>query len=514
VKLAARVLLAIGAAWALVLLAASLSGGWRAEGFSVTTSKPLRFALLALFIGWALLPRDEQERLSSRVSPRVLLGTALGFAAVYGIAFRITRWLAFDNAAFDLSLFESTLYETLQGHFMFAWGLGRNLFSEHFEPVVLFLLPVWVPFKHPLVLSVVQQLAVTFAVVPLYLSVRALGLDRRFAALAGAAWLLNAVVWQASREDFHPELFAPLAVFWALHASVTRRWPSLYLALFFALCLKEEMALVMLCFASLVLKGPPARRWPHALAVAALSVAWGVIAFRWVMPAAHPLGAELHPLAGRWAHLGSTYPQMVLGLLSRPGWVLGRLFSRPTLELLASLGFVPLLDPLSVLAALPPLLLHLTGSYEYAARLGAYYGLLPACLLGVGMVFALERAHRRWGERAALALGALALVAMPTWLFLDRPRAADLHAAAFMRTLPPKDVVCAQSPLAPHHAPDPATLQLMPHCTDPAWVLFAHQHPRGDLKEPEEYDAFVQRYRDLGFTEAFAEGEYLFLRRP
>lgn len=506
-------LFVVAAAWLVVLLAAALTGGWHLGPISITSHRPLRFALLTLFAGWFLLPREERVALAARVPPRRLLVGALAFAALYGVAFRVSRWLSFEGAAFDLSLFESTLHHTLQGQFMYAWGLNRSLFSEHFEPIVLLHLPVWALFRHPMVLLLSQSFAITFAVVPLYRSVRALGLEARFAALAAAAYLFNPIVWQANRIDFHPELFAPLALFWALHASLTRRWVSLYLALAFALLLKEELALVMLCFSVLVLKGPGERRWPHALAVAIASVLWGVIAFKWVMPASHPAGAELHPLAGRWAHLGSTYPEMAVGMLTRPGWLLGLLFSEPPLTLFASLGFVPLLDPVSFLAAMPPLFLHLTGTYEFAARLGAYYGLLPTCLLFIGLVFGLERAHRKWGERAALFAGVLAVVSMPAWVFLSRPTAADLHALAFMREIPAGDVVCAQSPLAPHRTPDVKTLQMIPYCESPQWMLFAREHDRWPLQDRAEYDAYVTQQLEQGFVVAFSEGDYVFMKR-
>lgn len=512
-RLAARALLAIGAAWVLVLLAAALTGGWRIGAVSITSMRPLRFALLALFLGAFLLPPEERAALAARLTARRTLLGALAFSAAYGIVFHVSRWLVFDGAAFDLSLFESTLVHTLQGRFMFAWGLGRSLFSEHFEPIVLFHLPVWALFRHPMVLIVSQCLAVALAVVPLYRCVRVLGLDARFATLASAAYLLNPIVFQATLMDFHPELYAPLALFWALHASLTRRWLSLYAALAFAFCLKEEMALVMLCFSVLVLRGPGARRWPHALAVAGLSVLWGVIAFKWAMPGSHPAGAALHPLAGRWSHLGATYPEMVVGLLSRPGWVIGLLFAEAPLKLFASLGFVPLLDPLSVLVALPPLFLHLTGNYDYAAKLGAYYGIMPLCFLFIGLVFALERAHRRWGERAALAAGVLSIVVLPTWPFLLRPAPADLHALQFIRGIPEDEVVCAQSPVVPHRTPDEKTLQMMPYCKNARWMLFATEHDVWPLGTRAEYDAYVKQHVEGAFEVVFSEGDYLFARR-
>jgi hypothetical protein len=231
------------------------------------------------------------------------------------------------------------------------------------------------------------------------------------------------------------------------------------------------------------------------------------------MPAAHPEGAEVHPLAWRWGHLGATYPEMVLGLLSRPGWVIGLFFQEAPLKLFLSVGGLPLLDPLSFLAALPPLYLHLTGTYAFAAKLGAYYGIFPVTFFLCGLLFAVVRVRRRWGERAALLAGLLPLVVHPAWGFLDRPKLAELHAAAFMRGIPETDVVCAQSPLAPHRTPDVQTLQMVPYCESPKWVLFAKQHDRWPL-EPGEYEPYVKQFLDRGYAVQFSEGDFLFLKAP
>ncbi|MBL8956348.1 MAG: DUF2079 domain-containing protein [Myxococcaceae bacterium] len=501
----ARVLLVLGAAWLAVLLVAAITGGFTLGPLSVTTAKPLRFALLTLVAGALLLPVKEL--------PRRALLSALGFAALYGIGLRLTRWLAFDNAAFDLTLFESTLHHTLQGNFMHAWGLNRPLFSEHFEPIVLFHLPLYALVRHSAVLQLTESLAVTFAAVPLYRCARVLGLDARIAALVAAAYLLNPFVWAGNR-DFHPEMFGPLVVFTALHASLTRRWLKLYVALFFALCLKEEMALVMLCFAPLVLRGPePQRRWPHALAVGARSLVWGVVAFKLVMPASHPAEVELHPLASRWSHLGATYPQMALGLLSRPGWTVGLLFQEAPLTLFTSLGFVPLADPLGFLAALPPLYLHLTGDYETASKLVGYYGIFATTLLFVATLFGLQRIQKKLSPNVALAAALLPVLALPTLPFFARPTQTDLHAAAFIEHQLPKDaVVCAQSPLAPHLTPDAKTLKLIPYCEGATFVLLAKHLDRWPLLEAADYDTFVEATLAKGVTTRFHEGGYLFLQ--
>ncbi|MBK7863579.1 MAG: DUF2079 domain-containing protein [Archangiaceae bacterium] len=506
-------LFALAALSTLVFLSAALTGGWALGPLSLLTGRPVRFPLLIAFAGWFVLPPADREALGRWCAAReraVLLG-GLGAFALWGLLFRVTRWLALDTGAYDLSLFESTLLNTLDGQFMHAWGLGRSLFSEHFEPIVLAVLPFYALVHHPMVLLLAQWVGVTAALLPLYFVALRLGLGRRLAVLACAAYVFNAIVVQSNRFDFHPELFGPVAVFWALHASVTRRWASLYAALAFAFTLKEEMALVMACFALLVLRGE-GRRWPHALAVAALSVAWGAVTFLWVMPHFHPVHAGFHPLASRWAQFGTTYPEIAVGLLTHPGYLLGVIFSEPTLKVFASLGFVPLLDPLSVAAALPPLLAHLTADYGYAAKLGAYYGLLGTTLLFAGLLFALRTVRARFGAHAAFAAGALAIGVTPNWPVLDRVSGADLAAARFIGTIPEADVVCAQSPIAPHRRPT-ARLLMVPQCEGAQWILMGNRHDPWPIDEAEHAQRVAALRADPLWKVVFEEGDYVFLQR-
>ena len=145
--------------------------------------------------------------------------------------------------------------------------------------------------------------------------------------------------------------------------------------------------------------------------------------------------------------------------------------------------------------------------------MGAYYGLLGTCLLFTGLVFSVQRAHRRFGPNVALAAAMLAIVVTPTWPVLDRVGAADLHAAQFIHSIPADDIVCAQSPLAPHRAPSQG-LQMIPNCDAAQWVLFGREHDHWPIEDPSEFELYLTHHTNDGaHAVAFSEGDYVFLRR-
>jgi hypothetical protein len=228
-----------------------------------------------------------------------------------------------------------------------------------------------------------------------------------------------------------------------------------------------------------VLRGE-GRRWHAAAATAVVSAGWAALCFGYLMPRASSDPAVisgLHPLVGRWAHLGTSYPAMLEYVMLHPGYVAGLLVSKPMLGLLASTGAVALLDPPALLAALPETLAHLASGYRLEAELGSYYGILPITLLFPAVVFGARRVQVFAGERAALVLAAIALCFHPRPEFLDAVGPSAGEAERLVRSIDDAQTACLQWPIAPHHAPT-AGVRLFGDCGDFEWLAFAPERER------------------------------------
>jgi len=509
-------LFAAGAALFLLTLGASLLGGATWGSVSLHSWKTLRWSLGCGAAAWALHPAREAWIARARAlvarHPRAWLWGAWAGLAAYLVGYKVTQFYAFDVGAFDLSLFEHALYNTLHGRFMFAFGLNRNLFSQHFEPVFLLALPLYALWSSGLMLQAMAGLGAAAAAIPLYRLARGLGCPALVAVLVVALFFASAFFWRALPLDCHPELWTPVAAFSACAAAAHRRWAVYYAALVGLLLIKEEMALVAVCLAGFTWAAQR-RAWPHAVATVALGVAWGAAAFAWIIPAAHPSAPAMHPLAGRWAALGQSAPEMAAYLLTHPAFVLERLVSAPMAALLGSVGGLALLDPGLLVLSLPPALAHRLGDYEAAASLRLYYGLPSLTLLMLAAV----RGIARWGPRAgwgaaALAL-ALAIAAQPGPRFWHGLGPNEAAGQAVLQRLAQAPHVCAQSMLVPHLAPG-AGPSMIPDC-DPATdrVLLGLQRDTWPLDEA-QYWAYVHRVlaaADFG-VESY-QGDFLVLRR-
>ena len=69
--------------------------------------------------------------------------------------------------------------------------------------------------------------------------------------------------------------------------------------------------------------------WRHALATGTLAVSWAILAFRFVIPGSYPETATASHFVDRWAHLGGSYGDIILGLFANPALVARAITSEP-----------------------------------------------------------------------------------------------------------------------------------------------------------------------------------------
>jgi uncharacterized membrane protein len=81
---------------------------------------------------------------------------------------KFSQHYTFRTGAFDLSMYDYALSNTLKGNFMYTPWLGRSYFSEHFAPILLLLLPFYWVHDRATTLVVIQALITVLAAIPLY----------------------------------------------------------------------------------------------------------------------------------------------------------------------------------------------------------------------------------------------------------------------------------------------------------------------------------------------------------
>ncbi len=350
----ARSLDVMAAGVALLSVAVIATGGWTVSGVMVNRPEDVVIVLAAvvalrLFVAPMALPRVRPVRaVAAGIATYALL---MGFLVG-------SRHAALRTHALDLGYYIQVLWSIAHGYgahvtlpTMHAWG-------DHFSPVLYLLVPLGrlAPGGTALVLAQTFILAAGAALVYVFAARRldpAQDSGRGAAALA-LLYLVNPSLHGINIRDIHPQAFAiPLIVGAALAFDAGRyAWCAVALAL--TLACREDAVVAVVGFGIwlAVARG----RWRLGSALAVVSVLLLAFDLKYLIPF---FRGEPYPHLGRYAYLGSSLGEILLNMVVRPWrWTGVALTGGKLLYLLAlllPLGFLPLLAPRALAAALPGL---------------------------------------------------------------------------------------------------------------------------------------------------------------
>lgn len=291
--------------------------------------------------------------------PIALVVLAASAYALHFSYYSIVHHQALGTSAFDLGIFDNTLFSALHGapfHSTVMNGTANvNILSCHAEYAMLAFLPLYALWPHAEMLLVLQAVFLGAAAIPLYFLARK-RLGEALAVVLALAYLLNSPLHGANFYDFHwlplaiPFLFA---LFLAIAGHHHRRTIALTIILF---SLREDIPLGLAVLGCTLVAVREYRR--VGLWLASASVVFFVINKFAVMPS-----------FGKWwfqniykelfADGGTGYGSVVKTLLSNPLFTLKTTFQQDKL--------IYALHMLVPLALLP------------VRRLGVALLLLPGC---------------------------------------------------------------------------------------------------------------------------------------
>jgi uncharacterized membrane protein len=378
-------------------------------------------------------------------------------ALVYAVALGAESIADHDafRSGFDTAIFDQGLWLLANADDPFSTVLSRPLFADHFQPALVFFVPLyWLGLGVP-GLYAAQAIGLALTAPALYALARDRGAEPALAALPAFLWLACPWVASVNLFEFRPDTFAPVLLVLAVLFGLQGRNALLAVTVLLALALKEDVALTCLVLGLLI--AYHGRRRAGAL-VAVGSAAWFVAAsllIEWQ-------GGSYEAFGQRWAgDRGESVPDALGWMLGHPLETLSDIGSESVLGLLAillSTAGLALLAPSWILLAAPTTLYNALSAYTpqhdlaHHYHLGTVTGLFVAAAVGVHRL-------REVGRPARLALTAGLCVAAAVALLGGirahglRGDAVDLEAAPTRRAL---DRIPAGVPVA-------ATRTLLPH---------------------------------------------------
>jgi uncharacterized membrane protein len=363
------------------------------------------------------LPRRAYERL--RVD-RAALVVAIAAVVWFGLL-AVDVWRRhdrFETFDYDLGFHAHYVWLLSRGSWFSAINglpaFGHNATFGYF----LFVPFAWLGLPVPHVLNIVQAAVLALGVVPLFRLAR-----RRFettwvVAAIPVIYLLHPVVQGNVAESFHPEAMAMTPLLAAYDAADERRWRRYWVFAALAIIWKADVALFLAVLGVFVV-----RRWDRHFgwATFAFGVAWLIVMVGLMIPSqagGNPVWSRLY------GDLGSTPGAMVETTVRHPSRVVSHLRDGDPVgyarDLLAPYGFVPLLAPVALVAAVPQNLLNVLSDADFTRDplQGPHYQSIPVVALTLAMVEGLAfvgRRRPRLLEPAVAVIGACALATTTAW---------------------------------------------------------------------------------------------------
>ena len=398
----------------------------------------------------------------------------------------VLRYLTYHAWAFDLGYFTQVVDRTAAGHPFATTFAPYNFLGQHWEPGLIVLAPAALVVSTPLLLIVVQSIALAAAPVAAWRLARVWVGGDVVPAAACIATAVSPLLASAAAYDFHTESVTPALALFSLDAAARGRTRA-FLLLAGALLLVKEDAMLVAAGVGWIAWRATGRR--EGLAVAAAGVVAFAVAVAVVMPAFR--GGQPGDLAARYAYLGATPLAAAASLVSHPLDVITHLTGSAArlgwLRALGPLAFLPILAGAPLLGVLPVLGVALLSDNGNQASLDLQYGLeafplLVACaIIGIrrlGTIVDTVRGASRV-RMVPVAAGALVVAALATYVLSARLPGGRAFDVASVSGLDRRDAVEAVLARVPDGKPVSASSGLVAHLADREQVNEYPMRPTG-----------------------------------
>ena len=299
----------------------------------------------------------------------------------------IWKYYHFGYNGLDLAIFNQVFYNSAHGHLFDFTIHPQSYLGDHFELIIILLLPFYYLFQHPISLLILQSLGLALAAWPIFLIAKKL-LPANYVLLPVMAWLLNPFVQNINLFEFHILPFAIIFILWAFYFYQKNKFPAFLLLTLLALLVREDAALVMAMFSILALLDKKKARW--IIWPALLSLGWFIISLK---VTSHFAPDGQYKFLYYYAWLGHDLKEIALNALTHPLFVLQHLATWNnflfTLGLL--LPFAALLKPKYLLLGLLIYLqIILGGASNSVIALKLHYSALLLPALFIAFIFTLK----------------------------------------------------------------------------------------------------------------------------
>ncbi len=368
----------------------------------------------------------------------------------------------YGDSAFDIGLYDQGLWLLSRFHAPYVTEMGRNLFGDHTQFLLLFLVPFYWIRPDATTLLWIQAAALALGAVPVYmLAMRRLA-NPLFATILAAAFLLHPALAQTNLENFHPDaLLVPILGF-AIYAAVENKPRMFVVFSVLALLGKEDVVLILL---PLLVWFAFRRNRRLGLILAGGSIAYAFIATFGIMRSligVPSLNQGRIPFGGVSGTIKEVLkkPADFVKYIIHSDYPNGRPFY--IWQMIAPTGLMFFIAPEIALTSVLVLFTNILSNFGYQHQIAYHYSMVILPALTLGTVYAIAKLKRNRFRAIAVAIvGVSALWSGYLWgpfpyaahhdiahWSPSNPAVAAIHQV--QDQLPPNAVVAAYYSFVPH----------------------------------------------------------------
>ncbi|ACK65508.1 Ets- domain containing protein [Rippkaea orientalis PCC 8801] len=365
------------------------------------------------------------------------------------------RHFLFQSNALDLGWFDQAIYLISRGKPSIVSFSDDHILGDHaafiFYPLAIF----YAIYPTVYWLFLIQAIALSLPIIPIYKLSKKAGLNENLSLTMVLVYLLYPLIFNLNLFDFHSEVLALPAFFWAILMTKNNQLWQFILTILFILSCKAVLSLTIIGMGFWLLIFEKKRLYGSISL--SLGVFWFIIATQVIIP--HFSGDEVAAV-GRYSFLGDSVSEIITNLILNPTIILSRIFTLVNFEYLILL-FIPVIWGLSpkhltpLIAAIPQLGLNLLTDYQPQKDLIHQYSLpiLPFLLLSVITTLAANQGLIR-RPKIIIIWSFIAFLALAKYTNFTSKYLSQLDTLSAMKEgvkLIPKDGKVLTSPqIAPH----------------------------------------------------------------
>jgi uncharacterized membrane protein len=409
----------------------------------------------------------------SRVARAVYAATFV-WTVGFSVAVAIEQHL-FLLRRYDLGNFTQAVWSTAHGHLLRVTEVGGADVSRlgiHVDPIILFLVPLWWLWSNPVMLEVVQVVALAAGALPLFwLARKHLGSERDAGLVAAAYLICPAVTWNAALEFHAVALAVPflIAAIWFLDE---QRVVAFAVAAGLATLCQEQIGFLVAGLG--IWYAWRYRRVLSGFAIAASGALVSAVDFGFILH--HFSGGS--PYYGRYAAVGGSFAGIAGNLFSHPLTLVTQLF-----QVTDVIGVAVLAVPVAflcfrssiMLAAVPQFALLMLSDRPADLDFSGQTVLPLIPFIYVGTVFALarHREKRRWtaGHVVVVSIAFAALLGPLNPLGRGLPASAKVAAERHAVDMVPRSATVSATSYLGAHLAERRQINVFPVLRGADWVV-------------------------------------------